>query len=87
MYKTPFTETEIEELNDLYQNHGRDFERSETITFLKKKFGYSNVHTVICELRKEQLTKSNKMWEEFRNKYSNSTLNDKLIKRIDENEL
>lgn len=82
--KIPYTDKEVEELNDLYMNHGREFERCELIKFLKEKFNYSDVHNIICELRKYSNSRSKEMWDKFHKDYENSTLYKTLIKRIDE---
>jgi hypothetical protein len=82
--KQQFTDKEIEELCDLYSNHAKDFEYSEIINFLKRKFNFSNTHTIIIELRKEfENQRHIEMWDKHRERYKNSTLSNTLLKRID----
>lgn len=82
--KPKFTEKEIEELNDIYQDWGVDYTVNEIIKFLKEKFGYSDVHSVITEIRKEfQNKRKNERIKIRDGKYPNSTLISKLSKRID----
>lgn len=83
---TPLTEKEIEQLNDLYMNHGMSSSRWESIKFLKKKFGFSDVHNIIVELRKKYNKDDSEMWNKYHETYKNSTLDDKLILRLNENE-
>ena len=78
-----FTEDEIAQLNDLYKNHGLANGRQEAINFLINTLELSKVHKIVIELRKEFYAKDNLMWNEYNNKYKNSTLDDKLIQRID----
>ena len=78
-----FTEDEIDQLNDLYMCHGLANGRREAINFLINTLELSKVHKIVIELRKELYAKDNLMWGEYNNKYENSTLDDKLMQRID----
>lgn len=84
---TPYTDEEAEELCDLYMNHGRSMGVVEVLKLLKDKFGYSDVHSVIIEIRKEIINKSHQeMWGTFNEKYKDSTLQNKLSLRLSESE-
>ena len=84
--KPKFTEKEIEELNDLYENFGYNYGVHEVIKFVKKELNLSEVHKLSISLRKEfdlKISNKNKIFE---NKYKNSTLQNKLFKRMNNNE-
>lgn len=82
--KPAFEEKEIEELCVLYANINYDIAVWEILTFLEKQLGYSKVSNVATEIRKEFV---NKRCRDKQNKhqlnYPNSTLQLKLLKRID----
>ena len=82
MKKPEFTEEEIEELNDLYMDTGYSFVIGDVMKFLKT-LGYSDVNAVVTELRKEFTKKVSDRNDIRNNKYPNSTLEDKLGKRLD----
>ena len=84
--KPKFTEKEIEELNDLYENFGYNYGVHEVIKFIKKELNLSEVHKLSISLRKEFDLKINERNEKFENKYKNSTLQNKLFKRMNNNE-
>lgn len=84
--KPQFTEAELDEIDQLHHNFGKESCFHEVITFLKEKFGWSEVHNVITELRKEF---PNKRFQEtkakFNEKYKDSTLIQTLRERMDWN--
>lgn len=84
MIKTPYTEKEIEELNDLHENFGREVGIYEVINFVKKELNLSETHKLSCDLRIKFNKEINDRKNKFNDLYKNSTLNDKLIKRINE---
>lgn len=84
--KPKFTKKEIEELNDLYENFGYNYGVHEVIKFVKKELNLSEVHKLSISLRKEFHLKINERNEKFENKYKNSTLQNKLFKRMNNNE-
>ena len=84
MIKTPFTEKEIDELCDLHENFGREVGIYEVINFVKKELNLSEIHKLSCDLRIKFNKEINDRKNKFNNLYENSTLHDKLIKRINE---
>lgn len=84
--KTPFTEDEIEQLNELYMNHGIDYGISKIEKLLKEVIGLSNVHKITTEIRKFRNKESTEMWNKYHEKWQNSTLDKKLMLRISEDE-
>ena len=64
-------------------SHGLANGRREAINFLIDTLELSKVHKIVIELRKELNAKDNLMWNDYNNKYENSTLDDKLMQRID----
>lgn len=81
-YKLPtLTEEEIEELNDLHRVVGMHYMYGELLKMSESKYGKVNAFTI--ELRKlgiELIKEENKKLTET---YENSTLQSKLIKRMD----
>lgn len=84
--KPPFSEEELNELDFLNMHVGRKLLLQEILTFLKKKFDYSDVNVHIIELKKEFYAKEKERQDERDRRFPNSTLNDTLFKRIDWNE-
>lgn len=80
--KPKFTEKEIEELNDLHENFGREVGIYEVINFVKKQLNLSETHKLSCDLRIKFNKEINERKEKFNNLYENSTLQDKLSKRL-----
>jgi hypothetical protein len=81
--KPQFTEREIEEISDLNFDTGYQMAVSEVINHLKS-IGFSDVSKIITEIRREFLNKRiPKRTDNRSENYKNSTLSDKLIKRID----
>lgn len=78
-----FTEDEIDQLNDLYMSYGLANGRREALNFLIDTLELSKVHEIVIELRKELNAKDSLMWNEYNNKYENSTLDAKLMQRLD----
>ena len=81
--KPKFTEKEIEELNDLHENFGFNYGVHEVINFVKKELNLSEVHKLNVSLRKEFNSRIDIMNKKFEETYKNSTLQDKLFKRIE----
>jgi molybdenum cofactor biosynthesis enzyme MoaA len=85
--KPNFTDRELNELIDQTKGFGYEVAVLEILKFLKD-LGYSDTNAVITEIRKEFL---NKRIREHHNKrrerFKDSTLQDKLIARIDWNDL
>ena len=81
--KPKFTEKEIEELNDLYQNFGFNYGVHEVIKFVKKELNLSEVNKLSISLRKEFNSRIDEMNKKFEETYKDSTLQDKLFKRIE----
>jgi hypothetical protein len=81
--KPRYNEKEIEELNDLHFNLGFESGVYNVVKFLKEKYGWSDVHDVLCEIRKEFNSQINNKRKNFSEHYTNSTLTDKIIKRMD----
>jgi hypothetical protein len=82
--KKQFTDEEVDELCDLHMNHGEIKSFYEILKYLKEKFNYSNTHNIIIELRKEFQNKQHSdMWDKFHEKYKGSTLQLKLLKRLE----
>lgn len=86
MNKTPYTDTEIEELCELYSIHHYLWGLTNAINILKKEFNYSDVNTHIIVLRKEMNKVSKEKWDKFHVKWKESTLQAKIFKRLDEEE-
>jgi len=81
--KQAYTDPEVEELCQIYRLHGLSYQASEIIKFLKEKFGYSDVHNIIVEIRKEFINnRPSKEWEKFHKQFKDSTLQETLIKRL-----
>ena len=80
--KTKFTEIEIEELNDLYENFGYNYGVHEVIKFTKKELNLSEIHKISISLRKNFNLKIDERDKKIENKYKNSTLQSKLMKRM-----
>ena len=80
--KPKFTEKEIEELNDLHENFGREFGTYEVINFVKKQLNLSETHKLSCDLRIKFDKEINERKNKFNNLYENSTLHNKLSKRL-----
>ena len=80
--KPKFTEIEIEELNDLYENFGYNYGVHEVIKFIKKELNLSEIHKISISLRKNFNLKIDERDKKIENKYKNSTLQSKLIKRM-----
>ncbi len=71
-------------MDDLHTNFGKQAALAEIMIFLKEKFGWSDVHEVITELRKEFHNKRYmNMQLKFQEKYKDSTLVATLCKRMD----
>ena len=83
MNKPQFTETEIEEICDLYGDTHYSFAVTDIMIFLEK-LGYSKVSNTMTELRKEFVNKRCRdKHDKRRERYPNSTLQNKLFKRIE----
>jgi hypothetical protein len=80
--KPKFTEKEIEELNDVYQKFGYQCGIHEVVEFVKQELNISEVHKLSISMRKYFNVKINEQNKKFEKKYKNSTLQDKLIKRM-----
>ena len=80
--KPKFTEIEIEELNDLYENFGYNYGVHEVIKFIKKELNLSEIHKISISLRKNFNLKIDERDKKIENKYKNSTLQSKLMKRM-----
>ena len=80
--KPKFTEIEIEELNDLYENFGYNYGVHEAIKFIKKELNLSEIHKISISLRKNFNLKIDERDKKIENKYKNSTLQSKLMKRM-----
>lgn len=81
--KPKFTEKEIKELNDLYQNFGYQCGVYEVMKFVKQELNISEVHKLSISMRKHFNSKIRERNEKFEKEFKNSTLFSKLIKRID----
>lgn len=81
--KPSFSEDELDEIDFINMFVGRQMLLQEILTFLKKKFNYSDVNAHIIELKKEFYAKEKERQEERDRRWPNSTLNDTLIKRLD----
>ena len=80
--KPKFTEIEIEELNDLYENFGYNYGVHVVIKFIKKELNLSEIHKISISLRKNFNLKIDERNKKIENKYKNSTLQSKLMKRM-----
>jgi hypothetical protein len=82
--KPQYSDEEVEELNDLHQDFGYMAGIHEVKIFLQKHFGWSDVHNVITELRKEFDNKRLRIKQEkFRETYKDSTLFKTLHARLE----
>lgn len=84
--KPQLSENEINELTDLLSIHSYAHAVSDVMIFLKKKYGWSDVHSVICDIRIEIQNKAiGEKWDKFSEKHPNetSTLSATLGERMD----